>query len=84
MADALAVTNWRANLDGRDLEFVLGRAPTVVRNRLEPTDFSDDQPLQGVYLEARYKPGQSHEADYPSMGSRFQSMPEDKQERSWG
>lgn len=43
MAEALAVLHWVARTDGRDIEFVLGSAPTAVRRSLEEDDLSDEK-----------------------------------------
>ena len=46
MADALAVLHWRANVDGNDVEFVLGRSPTYLMapssNEIEKADKESD------------------------------------------
>lgn len=52
MADALAVIHWRTKYDGRDIEFVLGSAPTFVRRPLGKEDFSESQPARSTWKEA--------------------------------
>lgn len=52
MADALAAIHWKAHYDGRDIEFVLGSAPTAVRRPMEEQDFSPDKPARSTWKEA--------------------------------
>lgn len=52
MADALAVIHWRAKYDGRDIEFVLGSAPTFVRRPLGKDDISESKPARSTWKEA--------------------------------
>lgn len=52
MADALAVMHWRAKYDGRDIEFVLGSAPTTVRRPLNKDDLSKFESPRSTWKEA--------------------------------
>lgn len=51
MADALAVIHWRAKYDGRDIEFVLGSAPTTVRRPLNKGDFTKSKSARSTWKE---------------------------------
>lgn len=51
MADALAVIHWGAKYDGRDIEFVLGSAPTIVRRQLNKGDFSKSKSARSTWKE---------------------------------